>query len=305
MIYKKVSILMNCYNAGNYLSESIESVLAQTYKNWEIILWDNQSVDDSKSIALSYADERIKYYLADNHSDLGTARARAFQKVTGDYIAFLDVDDIWMPQKLEKQIKVFENEEIGICFSNTIFFNQKRKEILYSKGLQKIPTTNSLITNYSLTLVSIVIDKKKLLQLPYAFDPNYSHTSDFDIIVRLSTISKVAYINEVLSGWRVHRSSETFKNSSKFIAEKRRWCEYHLKNEYMVNYRKYIKELEILLLAQKRMLCLSYTEIPKKKELLFKYSSLRNLAYVIFSYMPILPAILINFKRIIFSNKWF
>ena len=80
MKYPKVSILMNCYNGEKYLHHAIESVLFQTYKNWEIIFWDNRSTDNSAFILKSYKDNRIKYYLASSHSKLGEARKKAFSK---------------------------------------------------------------------------------------------------------------------------------------------------------------------------------------------------------------------------------
>ena len=72
-----ISVLMNCYNAEKYLQEAIESILAQTYTNWEIIFWDNQSTDRSAQIVLSYTDKRIKYFYAPKHEILGDARREA------------------------------------------------------------------------------------------------------------------------------------------------------------------------------------------------------------------------------------
>ena len=100
-----VSIIINCFNGEEYLREALESVISQTYKNWEIIFWDNQSTDKSAEIFKSYQDSRLKYYLASSHTKiLYEARNYALKKATGDFIAFLDADDYWLPDKLEKQI---------------------------------------------------------------------------------------------------------------------------------------------------------------------------------------------------------
>ena len=90
-----ISILMNCYNGEEFLKESLNSVVSQSYKKWELIFWDNQSTDRSIEIASSFKDERIRIFRSQKHTNLGKARKDAFNKAIGDYLAFLDVDDIW------------------------------------------------------------------------------------------------------------------------------------------------------------------------------------------------------------------
>ena len=90
-----VSIIMNCYNGEKYLREALVSILAQTYKNWELIFWDNQSTDKSVEIFKSYADERLKYFYAPTHTLLYEARNYAIEKASGEFYAFIDVDDWW------------------------------------------------------------------------------------------------------------------------------------------------------------------------------------------------------------------
>ena len=107
-----VSVIMNCYNGEKYLREAIDSVLAQTYTNWEIVFWDNQSTDRSAEIVRSYADPRLKYYYAPTHTWLYEARNYAVAKANGELLAFLDVDDWWLPNKLERQVPLFENPEV-------------------------------------------------------------------------------------------------------------------------------------------------------------------------------------------------
>ena len=86
-----VSIIMNCHNGGKFLEQSVNSIISQTYKNWELIFWDNKSTDSSPVILKTYNDERIKYFLATEHTSLYTARNLAAEKATGDFLAFLDV----------------------------------------------------------------------------------------------------------------------------------------------------------------------------------------------------------------------
>lgn len=214
-----VSIIMNCHNGQRYLSEAIDSVLNQTYSNWELIFWDNCSTDKSSAILKSYQDSRIKYFKSENYTSLGEARGLAFQKCTGKYIAFLDTDDIWYNKKLEKQLNLFEND-VGIVTCNTVFFNEKVKEPLYQKKIQEGYVFEHLLKNYNLSLETIIIKKNIALNSNNFFDKNLSYISDFDFFLRLSKICKLKYVPEVLSGWRVHQESESWKNPNKFNEEK-------------------------------------------------------------------------------------
>ena len=128
-----ISIIMNCYNGETYLQESINSVLSQTYKNWELIFWDNKSQDKSAEIFKGHEDKRFKYFYANEHTTLYKARNLAIKKSKGNFIAFLDTDDLWDENKLELQMCYFNNLEVGVVFSNCWIFknNKKKKKIIY------------------------------------------------------------------------------------------------------------------------------------------------------------------------------
>lgn len=214
-----VSIIMNCHNGEKYLSEAIKSVINQTHINWELIFWDNCSIDKSSTIVKNFKDHRIKYFKSLNFTNLGEARKLAFEKCTGEYVAFLDSDDIWYKEKLEKQLKYFENQ-VGIVTCNTIFFNEKMKKQLYEKNIQEGYVFDKLLENYNLSLETLIIKKDFALNSNIMFDKNLSYISDFDFFLRLSKICKLKYVPEVLSGWRVHQESESWKKPNKFNEEK-------------------------------------------------------------------------------------
>ena len=216
---KLVSIIINCHNGQEFLSRCIESVLSQDYQNWEIIFWDNCSTDKSSLIIKSFNDLRIKYYKSSKFTNLGEARKLAFEKCAGEYVAFLDTDDIWFKEKLEKQLKYFEND-VGIVTCNTIFFNEKMKEKLYKKKIQEGYIFDKLLENYNLSLETLIIKKKFAIKSNIIFDKDLSYISDFDFFLRLSKICKLRYVPEVLSGWRVHQESESWKKPNKFNEEK-------------------------------------------------------------------------------------
>lgn len=112
-----VSIIMPSYNTAPYIKETIESVLAQSYRNWELLIVDDCSGDNTDEIINLFHDPRIQYFKNDQNSGAAVSRNRALREAKGRFIAFLDSDDLWMPQKLEKQIMFMEKN--GYAFSYT------------------------------------------------------------------------------------------------------------------------------------------------------------------------------------------
>ena len=112
-----VSIIMPSYNTELFISDTIKSVLAQTYTNWELIIVDDYSTDHTDDVVNSFSDERIHYYKNSCNKGAALSRNRALRKAKGKWIAFLDSDDLWMPQKLEMQIAFMK--ENGYLFSST------------------------------------------------------------------------------------------------------------------------------------------------------------------------------------------
>lgn len=114
-----VSIIMPSYNTGRFISETIESVLAQSYSNWELIIVDDCSKDDTDDIVKPYlADARIHYIKNEINSGAAISRNRALRESKGKWIAFLDSDDLWEPDKLKKQIVFMENNNYHFSYTN-------------------------------------------------------------------------------------------------------------------------------------------------------------------------------------------
>ena len=124
----KVSIIVNCYNGELFLEKCLLSIIRQTYKNWELIFWDNRSTDNSKSIFEKIKNKKFKYFKAKKFTNLYAARNLALKKAKGEIIMFVDVDDEWLEDKIDQQIKIFKkNKKINIVSSNflekkTFFF---------------------------------------------------------------------------------------------------------------------------------------------------------------------------------------
>ena len=114
-----VSVIMNCHNGEKYLEQSVKSIINQTYNNWELIFWDNDSNDNSKNIIYNFSDDRIKYFKSTNFKKLYESRNLAIQKAKGKFVSFLDTDDMWELDKIEKQVNFLEqNKDFKIVYSN-------------------------------------------------------------------------------------------------------------------------------------------------------------------------------------------
>lgn len=210
----KVSIVMNCYDGEKYLKEAIDSVIAQTFYDWELILWDNQSTDLSAEIAKSYDDCRIKYFYALEHTMLGEARNLALEKCTGEYVSFLDTDDMWLPSKLEKQLNILESKsDVGLCYTGAFNMCENGNIIsIYSPKEQIGFLTADLLDDYSIYMQSVLIRMSALSQIEEPnFDTNLKFAPDYDLFIRFSMCYKFAAISEALIKYRIVSNSLTSK----------------------------------------------------------------------------------------------
>ena len=219
-----VSVIMNCHNCAEYINEAIESVLTQTYGNWELIVWDNQSTDQTRDIVGSYADPRVKYHYSNVFTALGEARNLAIEKSNGSLIGFLDADDIWLTEKLEMQVPVFENDRIGICVCDSYFFNETgvTKQIYKNKKPPTGMVFRELLGSYFISLETAVIRRSALDALDEWFDPRFNMIEEYDLFVRIGYQWEVGYVDEVLAKWRMHENSWTWSYRQDFPLERRK-----------------------------------------------------------------------------------
>ena len=204
-----VTIIINCFNGESYLKEAIESVYDQTYDNWEIIFWDNCSTDNSSYIAKSF-DNNLKYYLATEKTSLGEARNHALMKAKGDYVAFLDCDDLWLKHKLQSQIELLRNngnDQIGFVYGRCelFFHNKEEKSKNYKQG-EVLPSGkifSLLIKENFISFLTAIIDRKKLIECG-GFPDEYMHAEDYWIFLNLSKKYDVRATQEICSRYRIH-----------------------------------------------------------------------------------------------------
>lgn len=232
-----VSVIVNCHNGEKYIHEAIESILDQSYNNFEIIIWDNCSNDKTKSIIEKIDDKRIRYFYSDKKATLYHARNLALNVTQGDLITFLDVDDIWLKNKLEAQVAKFKNNKnLGVVYSNYFIkneFNNKIKKRKWS-GLPKGYIFNYLLKDYCVGLLTIMINRNIFTQDNYKFDSSYEIIGDFELMMKLSTKYEFDSINKPLAVYRLHDTNIS-NNKEREIKELNYW---YSKNKNIIDFKR-------------------------------------------------------------------
>jgi glycosyltransferase involved in cell wall biosynthesis len=219
-----ISIVINCHNGEKFLQKSVNSILAQSYKNFEVIFWDNNSTDTSKKIIKNITDKRIRYFKSEKFKKLYECRNLAIQKAKGNYITFLDVDDWWIKDKLKKQVSfIKKNKNIKIIYSNFFIFNQKNKKkyLKTKKNLLSGMITKKIIDNYNIGILTTMI--KKDIFNKFKFNPKYQIIGDFDFFIKLSLRYPFYAIQEPLAYYRDHTQNFSKKKSNLYIQELKIW----------------------------------------------------------------------------------
>lgn len=208
-----VSVIMPNYNKGQYVGAAIESILSQTYRNFELVVVDDGSTDESPSIIREFRarDSRI-VYVERSHLEVSSARNIGIETAQGDLIAFMDSDDVCSKDKLTKQVNLFRNsDEIFLCHTNGLIVDQNGEATgkIFHRDLQPIPKgcqegylfSHLLRRNYLLG-ASMMIPKQCFKT--EKFDTRLPLGQDTDLWVRLSRRYPFRYVSERLYGYRIY-----------------------------------------------------------------------------------------------------
>ena len=219
-----ISIVINCFNSETYLAEAINSALFQKYEYTELILIDNHSTDRTSNIIKSYIDSRIKYYKTPYFMPLGMARNFALSKANGEFIAFLDSDDLWVYDKLFLQHQFFiKNKKCDFIYSNYKFLydSTQKSKLAFAKEQPEGYIFKSLVKNYNIAISTVIIRSIALNNLTHLFSDNYSQIEEFDLFARLLYKTTAAYIHKPLAFYRIHQQMNTLLFPEKGIHEYR------------------------------------------------------------------------------------
>ncbi len=242
-----VSIIMNCHNGQKFLSDAIQSVINQSFKNWELVFYDNFSKDKSYNILKKFKDKRIKYYKSKKFLNLYAARNQAVIKARGKYIAFLDTDDLWEKNKLKIQLNLIENSQFSMIYCNYYTLRNNIKLKRYKFYLPSGQITEKLLKKYFIGIGTVLIDIKAFKNLK--FNNNYNIIGDFDFFIKISTKYHIGAIQKPLAFYRDHSSNLSKKKMKDHILELENWIKSNKKN--FKKYKDSLKFIQIFIFKLK------------------------------------------------------
>jgi len=212
--YGLVSIITPTWNCGKFIAETIESVLAQSYRYWEMLIVDDCSTDNTKEIVEKYNDPRIKYHCLERNSGAAVARNTALRMANGRWIAFLDSDDLWKPEKLERQLRFMV--ENGYAFSYTKYAEINEYGIQMNRivsGPKHISRVGMLSYCWPGCL-TVMYDRNKIGEIQI---PDIKKNNDYAIWIKVSEKSSCHLLPEILSSYRKRAGSISNHSYSSLI----------------------------------------------------------------------------------------
>lgn len=201
-----ISVIINCYNGEEFVDSALSTVLAQTFTDWQLIFWDNQSIDGTRLLVQKYQDPRIHYYLAPTHTSLGEARNLAMKYADTEFVCFLDVDDLWNERFLQVAVGKLKNSEYAFCYTNYYAFNSQLKRINVTNRKTGIVTFGKLLESYDIGMSGCIFRKVESIN----FNTHYSLIEDYDFFLKLLHGRCAFFFKEPLFSYRMHERSLTY-----------------------------------------------------------------------------------------------
>lgn len=229
-----VSVIMNCLNSSEHLQETLDSLTAQTFTDFEVIFWDNGSTDSSPQIARGHAGlaGRLRYFRGEETVPLGAARNLAIAQSQGRYVAFLDCDDLWRPEKLARQVACFEADpHVGLVCTDTEIFDGKHvlKRLFAESRPQRGKAFAALMERQWISMSSAMLSRAALDSVvcppareggaPVWFDESLNVCEEADIFYRVAHDWELDHVDAPLTLWRVHGNNTTFRKFGQFADE--------------------------------------------------------------------------------------
>jgi glycosyltransferase involved in cell wall biosynthesis len=198
-----VSVVIPAYNAERFLAAAIESVLAQTFADLEVIVVDDGSTDGTASVVESYG-QRVTYIRQAN-SGVAAARNRGIAASTGAYVGFLDADDTWLPHKLDRQLSALrEHPTHHACYSSFLVVDLRLEPLRVQPSPRSGPLLEDLLLIGNVVGCPTVICERALFERAGGFDPELSQCADWDMWIRLGLLTDMLYLDEPLASYRQH-----------------------------------------------------------------------------------------------------
>lgn len=215
-----VSVVMNGFNSARYLREAIASVLGQTYANWELEFFDNRSEDESEAIVASFGDPRIRFRRAPRRFTLAEGRNAAVEGSRGDWIAFLDCDDVWLARKLERQVARLREPgtaDVGMVYARTMSFSARgdEGETTYRYAGRHLPEGRilpSLLREGNIVPIVSALVSRRAFDACGGIPARFTFAEDYWLFTAIAERYRVLCVQDVLCRYRVHEESATYRN---------------------------------------------------------------------------------------------
>ena len=212
----KVSVVMPAYNAEKYIGEAIESILNQTFTDFEFIIVDDCSKDKTADIVNSYSDKRIRFYQNDKNMGVATTLNRGLDLATGEYIARMDSDDISLPERFEKQVAYMSaHPECAVCGTDIELFGAKRGVFAHS-GTAELLKVDSLFAS-PLAHPTVMMRSSVIGALGMHYDGDYNGIEDYELWIRVTEKYDLGNLNEILFRYRIHPAQVTQNYSDDYL----------------------------------------------------------------------------------------
>jgi glycosyltransferase involved in cell wall biosynthesis len=205
-----VTVIIPTFNRAAIVVRAIRSVLGQTCQDWELIVVDDASTDGTEQAVRSFSDNRIKYIRHDRNRRVSVARNTGIRCAQGEYVAFLDSDDEWLPEKLQKELEVFRNSDpqVGLVYTGKTILDERGRVLKVRMATKSGWVYDALLDSDFIGSPSRVTVKKQVLDRVAGFDETFLNAEDYDLWLRVARVSKIACVpcclvkRYLISGWK-------------------------------------------------------------------------------------------------------
>ena len=194
---KIISVVIPTYNREKLISRAVKSVLAQTYTDLEVIVVDDASTDDTETVVKKIESDRLRYIKIEKNGGACRARNAGIRAAKGDYIAFLDSDDTWNPDKLEKQIKYMQEKKAEAVACNGWNIKADEKRLIANQQNKETADLNELLNANFITTGALLVKKELLIKIG-CFDERLPRYQDWDLVLRIAKVTDIYFLTEPL-----------------------------------------------------------------------------------------------------------
>jgi len=273
---------MPAYNAEKTILQSIESVIRQTYINWELIIVNDGSMDSTSEVVLAINDERIRLIEQENGC-VANARNNGINNAKGEYIGFLDSDDLWVEEKLERQIGTLVGGKYKMCFAKTWCFGEnlnQTSDCFVNVALNFEDKDKILIYDF-IPILTVLIAKDILDEVGY-FDETLRGVEDWDLWIRVLQKYEAIYLDEFLANYRISSTGLSGNFEKHFIEEEKVWLKHiDLYSIEISSYRQWFADKKRTIIAKQNKDIFNFlkylSKLLRRPNLLFEYLYLRYL----------------------------